>query len=172
MENYSTFKVNGFSLSKALDKLNEVNKTYTRIVKIKRHFGYFLFTCESLILPEKDFYLNKVDLSNLSDEELLTLLTSSLVKGYKENLFKGSMSIKYNIDTEFISSMQSKYLADVAFVKGINRIIQYARKRKLKMSEYRFEKLVTSLGYKIQWGFPRETYVKGRPYNFKTVEFI
>lgn len=105
MENCTTFKVNGFSLSKALDKLNAVNKTYTRIVKIKRHFGYFLFTCESLILPEKDFYLNKVDLSNLSDEELLILLTSSLVKGYKENLFKGSMSIKYNIDTEFISSM-------------------------------------------------------------------
>ena len=86
----------------------------------------------SLILPEKDFHLNKVDLSNLSDEELLTLLTSSLVKGYKENLFKGSMSIKYNMDTRFISSMQSKYLADVAFVKGINRIIRYARKRKLR----------------------------------------
>lgn len=172
MENYTTFKVNGFSLSKALDKLNEVNKIYTRIVKIKRHFGYFLFTCENLILPEKDFYLNKVDLSNLSDEELLTLLTSSLVKGYKENLFKGSMSIKYNIDTEFISSMQSKYLADVAFVKGINRIIRYARKRKLKLSEYSFEKLVTSLGYKIQWGFPRNVSIRGRAYNFKTVEFI
>lgn len=172
MENYSTFKVNGFSLSKALDKLNAVNKTYTRIVKIKRHFGYFLFTCESLTLPEKDFYLNKVDLYNLSDEELLTLLTSSLVKGYKENLFKGSMSIKYNIDTEFISSMRSKYLADVAFVKGINRIIQYARKRKLKMSEYSLEKLVTSLGYKIQWGFPRNVSIRGRAYNFKTVEFI
>ena len=172
MENYTTFKVNGFSLSKALDKLNEINKTYTRIVKIKRHFGYFLFTCESLILPEKDLYLNKVDLSNLSDEELLTLLTSSLVKGYKENLFKGSRSIKYNTDTEFISSMRSKYLADVAFVKGINRIIRYARKRKLKMSEYRFEKLVTSLGYKIQWGFPRNVSIRGRAYNFKTVEFI
>lgn len=172
MENYTTFKVSGFSLSKALDKLNEINKTYTRIVKIKRHFGYFLFTCESLILPEKDFYLNKVDLSNLSDEELLTLLTSSLVKGYKENLFKGSMSIKYNIDTEFISSMQSKYLADVVFVKGINRIIRYARKRKLKMSEYSFEKLLTSLGYKIQWGLPRNVSIRGRDYNFKTVEFI
>ena len=163
MENYTTFKVNGFSLSKALDKLNEINKTYTRIVKIKRHFGYFLFTCESLILPKKDFYLNKVDLSNLSDEELLTLLTSSLVKGYKENLFKGSMSIKYNMDTEFISSMRSKYLADVAFVKGINLIIQYARKRKLKMSEYRFEKLVTSLGYKIQWGFLEMLALGGEP---------
>ena len=34
MENYSTFKVNGFSLSKALDKLNAVNKTYTRIVRL------------------------------------------------------------------------------------------------------------------------------------------
>ena len=45
-------------------------------------------------------------------------------------------------------------------------------KENLKMSEYGLEKLVTSLGYKIQWGFPRETYVKGRPYNFKTVEFI
>lgn len=172
MENYTTFKVNGFSLSKALESLNNINKTYTRIVKISRRFGYFIFTCETLSLPEKDLYLNKVDLSKLSDEELLTLLTSSLVKGYKENLFKGSMNIKYNIDTEFISSMQSKYLADVAFVKGINRIIRYARKRKLKLSEYRLEKLVTSLGYKIQWGFPRETYVKGRPYNFKTVEFI
>lgn len=53
MENYTTFKVSGFSLSKALDKLNKVNKTYTRIVRIKRHFGYFLFTCESLILPER-----------------------------------------------------------------------------------------------------------------------
>lgn len=53
MENYSTFKVNGFSLSKALNKLNKINKTYTRIVKIKRHFGYFLFTYESLTLPEE-----------------------------------------------------------------------------------------------------------------------
>ena len=68
--------------------------------------------------------------------------------------------------------MQSKYLRDVSFVKGINRIIRYARKRKLKLSEYQLDKLVTSLGYKIQWGFPRETYIKGRPYNFKTVEFI
>jgi hypothetical protein len=172
MENHTTFKVSGFRLSKALDKLNEVNKTYTRIIKIKRHFGYFLFTCENIILPEKDFYLNNVDLSNLSDEELLTLLTYSLVEGYKDNLFRGSLSIKYNIDTEFISSMQSKYLRDVSFVKGINRIIRYARKRKLKLSEYQLDKLVTSLGYKIQWGFPRETYIKGRPYNFKTVEFI
>lgn len=172
MKNYTTFKVSGFRLSKALNKLNEINKTYTRIVKIKRHFGYFLFTCESLILPEKDLYLNKVDLSKLSDEELLTLLTSSLVKGYKDNLFRGSLSIKYNTDTEFISSMQSVYFKDVPFVKGINRIIRYARKRKLKMSEYSLEKLVTSLGYKIQWGFPRNVSIRGRAYNFKTVEFI
>lgn len=172
MENCATFKVRGFRLSKALETLNSVNKTYTRVVKISRRFGYFLFTCENLILPEQDLYLNKVNLVNLSDEELITLLVSSLVKGYKESLFRGSLCIKYNIDTGFISSMQSTYFKDMPFVKGINRIIRHSRSRKIKLSEHKLDKLVTSLGYKIQWGFPRKTNIKGRPYNFKTVEFI
>lgn len=172
MENCTTFKVSGFRLSKALETLNSVNKTYTRIVKISRRFGYFLFTCETLSLPEQDFSLNEINLSELSDEELLTLLVSSLIKGYKESLFRGSLSIKYNIDTEFISSMQSAYFKDMPFVKGINRIIRHSRSRKIKLSKYKLDKLVTSLGYKIQWGFHRKTNIKGRPYNFKTAEFI
>ena len=68
MENYTTFKVSGFRLFKALETLNNVNKTYTRIVKISRRFGYFLFTCETLSLPKQDFSLNEINLSELSDE--------------------------------------------------------------------------------------------------------
>lgn len=175
MAQLTTIDVKAFRLNTAIQRFNQLSLHPLSLVSIHRKFGYFTFVCE-LVKREnwKGGYdpKNKPKLSEMSYNDVCLRVVSLLIDAYGQHLFRGSSCLKYNLQKQYISIPNSKFLKDEPICKEIFRILRYLRKEELKLTADDLKLYAKTLGYSVEFGRPREYNFGGRVYLCKRIDFV